>query len=251
MAINRQKIAEHRKRSLPITLSSLSVTTAGNLEERKNQIRERIISGYGVIWGSINEHKERFVKGAFAKSIKDLGPGTTSAYKIKFTDRHGKSCALFAELIEDEIGLFFRTSPLDKVSWADDLLVQFESGTLNNFSIRFRHMWDKVEWDEENNCLVIIEARLYEIAGVDIPSDMETYALRSQEEVEYLNEDVEDFIESLPRSKHLDARKIFARCLALANSIEPQTIIDALKAEKKPQEERGIDLNYLTKNFKL
>lgn len=241
------KIEEFKKKVTPISYFNV------NISERKSSdfetlLDKRIIAGYGVIWGSKNGHQEKFVKGAFAKSISDMGPSSQSAFKIKFRDRHGKSCSLFAELSEDQIGLYFKTSPLDNVSWSNDLLVQIKSGTINNFSIGFRHIWDKVEWDEEDDTLIILEARLFEISAVDVPSDLETYCLRSAEDINLLQDDVESFIEDLPNSKKLAARHIFTRCMSLKVE-EPQDAKQRALQNNKPTE-IGIDYNYLFDNLK-
>lgn len=248
------KINEFQKREAPINYSNLAINSLGELvaavsilEKRESLLKDRIVQGYGVIWGSRNDYGEKFVKGCFAKSISEQGPDANSTYQIKFRDRHGNSCALFVELTEDEIGLYFKTKPLDKVKWCDDLLVQLESGTINNFSIGFKHMWDKVEWDEEDDSLINLEARLFEISAVDIPSDLKTYAVRSHEEPEYLRDDVEDFILSLPKSKHLEARKIFTRCMTLDHK-EPTLEERKLLLSKKPPK-TGLDLNYLISKF--
>jgi len=242
------KIEEFKKRSTPISYFNV------NISERKSTdfdklIDQRIIEGYGVIWGSRNGHGEKFVKGAFAKSISEMGPGAKSNFKIKFRDRHGKSCSLFAELIEDEIGLYFKTVPLDNVPWANDLLVQIKSGTINNFSVGFRHIWDKVEWEDETDSLIILEARLFEISGVDIPSDLETYCLRGLEDIEELQEDVENFISDLPNSQKLKARHIFTRCMSLKDQ-EPLDAKQRALENVKPTE-IGIDYKYLIDNLKF
>ena len=148
--VNKRQIQEKIKnlqlRKKPIEYSYLSVNAQGKISERKingkSALDERVVEGYGVLWGQKNSHGEKFVKGAFAKSIDELGPKSNSNYKIKFRDRHGKTCSLFEEIYEDEIGLFFRTKPLDDVSWANDVLTQLRSGSLNNFSIGFNHVGD-------------------------------------------------------------------------------------------------------------
>ena len=190
------------------------------------------------------------MKGAFAKSIDELGPKSNSNYKIKFRDRHGKTRSLFEEIYEDEIGLFFRTKPLDDVSWANDVLTQLRSGSLNNFSIGFNHVWDKVEWDDEDDCLVCLECNLFEISVVDIPSDMSTYAIRSVEP-EYLADDVEDFIVTLPKSKQLEARRLFAICMTLP---QQEPIINDRnhskdKSRQKKKSKNSIDLSYVLNNL--
>lgn len=243
-----KKIEEKKKSCTPISYFSLSVNESGKLEERKKALDEGYIEGYAVIWGQKNAHDEKFVKGAFAKSIRENGPESEAQYKIKYTDRHGKSCCLMGELREDDIGLYFKTKKMDDVQWAKDQLTQVRSGTINNFSIGFRHVWDMVEWDDEENCMINLEARLFEIGGVDIPSDTATYAIRSQEEIEYLNDDVEDFIITLPKSKQLEARKIFTRCMSLIETESLDITKRALK-DKKPVE-AGLDYDYLISNLK-
>lgn len=244
------KIKELQLRAKPINYSSVGVNQMGQLAERSSLLDQRIVEGYGCIWGSKNDYGEIFVKGCFSKSIEDLGPGSNSNYQIKFRDNHGKACALFEVLKEDEIGLYFKTKPLDAVEWCDELLVQLRSGTINNFSNGFKYVWDRIEYNAEEDALMMIEARLFEISAVVIPSDMETFAIRSMEEPEYLADDVEDFIVSLPRSKQLEARKIFTRCMSPIEKITPLEARQQAPGPEAPAK-TGIDYNYLTKNFKL
>lgn len=242
MSRRNHKIDQFRKTAAPIAYNNVVID-----KRSASLLEDRVVEGYGVIWGTRNAHGEKFTKGCFAKSINEQGPGSGSNYQIKFRDEHGKVCSLFAELKEDEIGLYFRTVPLDDVQWANDLLVQLKSGSINNFSLGFRFIWDKVEWDEETDSLVVLEAKLFEISAVAIPSDTTTFAIRSEEEIEYLQEDTEDFILSLPKSKQLEARKIITRNISLASQKEPLkvTIPKALKKKAKPV----IDYSYLNKNF--
>lgn len=236
------KILELKRRSTPISYSSVVIDERGSLQDRKSLLSQRIVAGYGSIWMNKNQHDEKFVKGAFSKSINENGPEANSNYKIKFKDRHGKAVSLLANLTEDEVGLYFRSKPLDKVSWADDLLTQIESGTINNFSIGFRHDWDMVEWDEQDDCLLVMGARLFEISAVDTPSDMETCVVRSSGEFEYLKDDVDDFINSLPRNLQLEARKIITRCMSLVDE-EPQGVKRSALEVIEPTDVKSI-LNY-------
>lgn len=243
-------------RSLPIEYSSLSVDSQGDIVERKlngkNLLDQRIVEGYGVIWGNINSHLERFIQGCFAKSIKENGPNSNANYQIKFRDEHGRACSLFEELKEDEIGLYFRTKPLDAVPWCDHLLTQLRSKTINNFSLGFRPDYEKVSWDDEDECIDIREGRCFEISATAIPSDMETYAKRSREK-EYVNDDVEDFILTLPRSKQLEARRLFSECMTLTTE-EPIKIIENHSRERsRPNEKKKPSINYraISKQIKI
>lgn len=251
MTTLQSKIKELKQRSAPISYSTVSVNEMGKLETRTSNLDKRIIEGYAVIWGSKNDYGEKFIKGAFSKSINERGPGNNSNYEIKFLFQHNQAdpLSLFDELKEDEIGLYFRTKPLDEVPSADRVVKQIRSGTLNNFSMGFDFVWDKIEYDSEDDSLIMKEAALFEISVVSIPSDMATFAIRSKEQLEELHDDTEDFIKSLPRKNQLEARQIFARHRSLAK-IEPleqrQTALD----DHEPVE-TGIDYDFLKNNFKL
>lgn len=246
-----QKIKEIKQRAAPINYNSLSVNDMGEMETRINLLDQNIIEGYAVIWGKPNDYGEKFIKGAFAKSINERGPGRNSTYEIKFLYQHNQADALslFEVIEERELGLYFRTKPLDDVDSAKRAIKQVRSGTLNNFSIGFDFIWDQIEIDKADDTLVIKEAKLFEISLVSIPADMNTYAIRSKEQLEELHDDTEDFIKSLPRKQQLEARQIFARHKSLVN-IEPlEQRAKALK-EKEPTE-TGLDYNYLLTNLKF
>jgi uncharacterized protein len=228
------RIEQLKQRELPINYRTLAIDKSGKL----TGLAERVVSGYGVIWSSVNDYREQFVKGAFTQSIEQNGPNSQSAYKIKLRDRHGKAVALMAELTQDEIGLKFKSAPLDNVQWADDLLTQIESGTINNFSIGFKYDWGAVEIDDNDN-MIIKNARLFEISAVDVPSDTGTFAIRSMEPVGL--PEVEEFIKSLPKANRLEARVIITRAM---QSGKPISISDSKPTKKE------LNLNYLLKNFK-
>lgn len=243
------KIQELKKRAAPIAYSSTVVTADGKLQERTSLLDKRVVEGYGCIWGGTNLHQERFFKGAFKRSIEENGPGSNAAYQIKFRDEHGRACALFDVLEEDEIGLYFRTKPLDDVSWADDMLVQLRSGTIANFSNGFKYIFDErsIKWNEKDEVIDIFNARLFEISGTAIPSDMETFAIRSLGNDD-LFELTEDFIKTLPRQNQLEARRIFAIQKSLAE-VEARNINLEDLQTSKPTEKKGIDYNYLINNI--
>lgn len=241
-----QKIHERKSNAKPINYNFVA-TSQFSLETRSGLLDQRIVEGYGCIWGSKNQHGEIFTRGCFAKSIQEHGPNTNAAYQIKFRDEHGRVCSLFEVLKENEIGLYFRTVPLDNVQWANDLLVQLKSGSINNFSNGFKFLWDKVKYDEATDSIVVIEARLFEISAVAIPSDMQTFALRSIDEPEYLEEETEEFINTLPKSKQLECRKLITRYISLYKNVP----FSSEKAPGQvPPKVDGIDYNYLITHLK-
>lgn len=244
------KIQELKSLAAPINYRYAEIGQSATLEKRSSLLDERIVEGYGFIWGQKNLHNERFFKGAFERSIRENGPNSGAAYQLKFRNRHGYSLALFDELIEDEIGLYFRTKPLDKVAGADDVLTQLRSGTLNNFSGGFNYVFElnSMKWNDIEDCIDIFNARLFEISVEDIPSDLSTYAKRSIEDEDELFDDTEEFIKSLPRRQQLEARHIFARHKSLNNVESLDEKLKVLNVAK-PIEERAIDYDYLIKNL--
>lgn len=210
------------------------------------------MKGYAVRWGIPNEYREVFIKGAFAKSIRENGPGSNANYELKFLNQHKQSepLSLFAVLKEDDYGLYFETVPLDDIDTADKVLKQLASRTLNNFSIGFDYIWEQMEYDEANDWIIMKEARLFEISVVSIPADMGTFAMRSRpEQLEDLYDDTEDFIDLLPRKLRGQAREIFARHKSLI-AIGPSTdSTETPNGSEEPKSEkvhkRKLNLNYL------
>jgi uncharacterized protein len=244
------KIQELKRRAAPISYSAVSVNEFGELQERVSLLDERIVEGYAIIWGSKNLHGEVFVKGCCAKSIRERGPGSNSNYQIKFLNQHNQDdpLSLFEELKEDDIGLYFRTKPLDTIESADRLLIQLRSGTINNFSHGWDYIWDKIEWSDELEAILIKEIDLFEISAVTIPSGLETFAIRSKDDIVTLHDDIEDFINILPRKNQLQARKLFALQKSLIPT-EPFEQRNITLGKDKPTE-KGIDYRSLTEHIK-
>lgn len=249
MSILKTKLQELKRRAAPINYSTIAVNESGKLEVTE----DRVIKGYLIKWNNKNFYNEKVIKGACSKSIKERGPNSKANYKITFLWQHKQDdpLALFAKLTEDDYGLYFETEPLDDVPNADRAIKQIKSGTLNQFSIGFDYIWDKIEWDEKDECLMLLEIDLFEGSIVTIGADAGTHAIRSVEQLEDLHDDIEDFINTLPRKDRLQARKLFALQKSLIN-VEPleQRKI-ALKKENKPTKKvvNGIDYNYLLKNY--
>lgn len=245
-----------RKKADPIKYSSTSVNAAGQLIGAKTAVSDfdkRIIRGYAIIWGQKNLNGEIFVKGCCAKSIRERGPQSNSQYKIKFLNQHKQSeaMALFNVLEEDDHGLYFETVPLDDVDWANDAITQLRSGTLNNFSHGWDYIWDKIEWDDVNEAIVLLEIDLYELSVVTIPSGMETYCIRSMEDQEDMNTDILTFINQLPRAHRLEARRLFTLQKSLVKNEPFEQRNTTLDTNKPTEKVSDIDYNYLINNLKL
>lgn len=246
-----KKIAELKLRALPINTTQVAIKQRGEITSNfEDDLNNRIISGYLLVWGSVNMHGEMFLRGCCAKSINERGPASNANYKITFLNQHDTTepLCVFAELVEDGYGLRFRSKPLDDVPWADHVLTQVRSGTLNQFSAGFDYVWDKIEWDEQNDCIVCKEIDLFEGSIVTIASELNTMVCRSIEQAELLFDEIESHIKTLPRKDQLSTRQYFAKLKSLVDLEPLEQRAKALK-ETEPKQESAINFKYLIDNF--
>ena len=127
-------------------------------------------------WADIQDwegvFRERFLEGAFAKTIKE------SRDKIKVMFNHGfdfwvgeNSLGVPRKLEEQERGLWGETPLLDTDYNRDRIRPQLESGALDGQSIRFSVMQESWNFDTEDDVpeRSITEAKLYEFGPVTWP----------------------------------------------------------------------------------
>lgn len=251
------QIAERKLASGPINYRAIAINAQGELVERESNLDKRIIEGYAVIYGEPNMHREIFLKGAYEKTIREHGPGSGSPFEIKFNHGHNvnEPLALFDVLEERDLGLYFRTKPLEESPEADKLIRKIRSGLINNFSQEFLPVWEpgKVEYNEERDAIVFKEVKLFGIGAVGTPSDTRTFAIRSAEDLELLNDETEDFIKSLPRKFQLEARQLFTRHKSLGDFEPLKEKLRALEQVEEPKpddvKKRGINYSFLIKNL--
>ena len=247
-----RRIAEFKLRAAPVNYAYVPVNQRGQITTNfLEDLDKRIISGYLITWNTVNMHGEMFIRGCCAKSIQDRGPNSVANYKLTFLNQHDTTEALaqFDELVEDEIGLRFRTKPLDPVPWADYVLAQVRSGTLNQFSPGFDYIWDKIEWDDKNDCIVCKEIDLFEGSIVTIASDQNTFVIRSAEKQEEFFDEIEAFIGTLPRKNQLQARQYITKLKSLIDFQPDQQRTKPLETDKPKKEAASIDYNYLINNL--
>lgn len=242
------KIQALRLKAQPInSLSGSYVDAEGNLQLIDLRLKvvdegERILEGYLAVFGVKDMSGETCVKGCFAKSINERGPGSKSKYKVVMLWQHimSEPIGQFLELKEDDYGLYFKAK-LDPIPTADRCLIQVKSGTINQFSFGYDYVWDKVRYDEATDSIMLLEVELYEGSAVTIGCNMETYAIKSAEDIisakEELDYETEDFIKALPRSKQLELRQLITKHISLAK-IKPTK--EKLKSLKKKQADEGI-----------
>ena len=218
------KIKELQLRSLPANELRYEES-----KDYKLKVQDRTVKGYLVVWGVRDTHGTTFVKGSCTKSIKERGPNSSAYQKILFLWQHrgDEPIGQFTVLEEDDYGLYFE-AVLDEIPEGERALIQINSGTLNQFSIGFRYLWDRMEYDEEEDLIVIYECHLLEGSVVTFASNDQTHAVRSIEQLHeqktILDDDTEFFIRGLPKNKQLELRQLITRHVSLA-TIRPETFI--------------------------
>jgi len=244
------KILERKLASGNIMKTEAVSTSVAKPEDFLSLLDKRQVRGYSSIWTSKNSHDERFLKGAYSKSVQERGPESNSQQPIKFLRQHnsGDVLSLFEELYEDEIGLGFKTKALDPVDSADRVLIQLRSGSLNNYSNGFLPIWKTATYDDKTDTIIYPEVKLFEISVVGLASDSETFTCRTLEEFneEQLNlsDEIEYYIKSLPRAQQLEARFLFTRQKALYEQKPKQSL-----HTKEPPKAKSINYDYLLQNL--
>lgn len=129
--------------------------------------KKGIVTGYFADFDSIDSDGDIIRKGAFTRSISDLGPKSRKP-RIKHLLNHDISQPLgvLVELKEDERGLYYE-SKLGTHSLGEDFIKMVESGLVTEHSIGFKTMkynqlkpWN--EWKEGEAARELTDLKLYE-----------------------------------------------------------------------------------------
>jgi|SRR5580765_3803069 len=245
------KIKELQLRVKPITYSGsrAMVQYADDAAAPEDQpidfkvsITDRQVKGYLAVWGIEDTYGTIFLKGSCTKSINERGPASASKQKIAFLWMHDQCDPMgqFTTLKEDDYGLYFEAT-LDDVPTGERALRQITSGTLNQFSIGFDYLWDRVEYDEDLDAVIIKECILMEGSVVTFGSNPETYAMRSTEQLasdkEQLMDETNEFIRTLPMSKRLELRQLITRHISLAEALKPSPDKEHTPENSSPMED--------------
>lgn len=235
-----------RQSRKPVEYKAMAVETDGTLVSQDS----RTISGYAAVFGNIDSARDMIIKGAFSKSINERGPASATNRKVAYLFMHDMADPIgkLTELKEDDFGLYFE-AVLDKIPQADRVLEQLKSGTLNQFSIGYQYVWDKMEWDEEKECFVCKELNLFEISVVTLGcNEMTVFSGMKSEQLEseanQLHRDTEKVLKGLPNDTQYAVRQLIAKHIALAEA-EPLDK-EALKNDKP-----HFDVNAALKTIKI
>jgi HK97 family phage prohead protease len=213
----------------------------------------RLLKQYFAIWNVKDDLGCIPIKGCFKKSIEERGPNTNSTFKIVVLWCHDQRDPLCIPTVlkEDEIGLYAEYVP-DPVPSGDRCVTQVRSGTINQGSYGFNYVWDKMEWDDNLEGIIMKEANLFEISPVSIASQRETFAVRNADGTytdPYLDEETEELIKLVPRKHQLEIRSLIDRHISLAKA-QPLELRQKTLGESKPKQV-GIDYTALANRFSL
>ena len=236
------KIKELRKFATPVISTRAFVDEQGNLVslDLKLTTDDRTVRGYLAVWGIKDTYGTIFIRGCCAKSIQERGPESNAKNKIIHLWQHrlDEPIGQFTKLVEDDYGLYFEAI-YDDVPTAERALRQIKSGTLNQYSVGFSYVWDKMVFDENADAILLQEIELYEGSVVTRASNPETFTIRSEnmeQEKQLLDEETEDYIKSVPRARQLELRQLISRHISLAK-VEPiEQRQQSLKDKDKPNE---------------
>ena len=250
MAVLHEKIRQLRLRANPVSYNSVASS-----ESRAAVTDDLEGEAYFCVWGVRDTYGTMFMKGCASRSINARGPNSNSNQKILMCWQHDPKdpIAQFVSITEDDYGLKarWRFDDPEAVPNAKRAYSQIRSGTINGYSIAFDYVWDKMEYDEKTDSIIIKEIELFQMDPVTWPSISETYTVRSKDEydknLELLQEETSDFIKSIPRKQQLELRQLISRHKTLAN-IDP-ALLKPLDATDPDEVRDVINFTSLIKLF--
>jgi HK97 family phage prohead protease len=203
----------------------------------------RKVSGMLASFGNIDDGRDMLLKGCFAKSITEHGPNSDSDRKISFLWGHDEKDPIgrFTALEETDKGLYFEAD-IDDVPSGNRALKQYASGTLNQHSIGFSYVWDKMEYIEDGDFFMVKEVKLYEGSAVAFGMNERTPFLGFKSLVNDadLMQQIENDLTTMSPASKSQTRKLIQKILSLRKDEPPQ----ALKQEP-------INYNKLIQSFKI
>ena len=149
----------------------MSYKCAGGSVKDVDTSKKRI-AGYLTAFGNVDHDNDVGVKGMFEKTIKERGPqGKNEIFFLnqhQWREPHGK----FAELKEDDHGLYFVSNPLPDTTWSKDAMELYATGIINEHSYGFHVV--KAEYDYTSKINTLHEVKLYEGSNVTLGANSET-----------------------------------------------------------------------------
>jgi HK97 family phage prohead protease len=237
-----------------------SYETKGAFEIKDVNSEDRTVVMYLSKFGNIDSDNDIIRQGAFAKSIMEHGPNSTSNRKIAFLRYHDweKPIGKFLELTEDSYGLR-GVAQLGTSTLGEDAFKDYSEGIIREHSIGFRYVSDKIKWVEDLSYPLggyydITEVKLWEGSAVTFGANSETFvvdvAKTAQErmaEAQKISERLETVIKAIKNGQGTDERimnlemqaKMYQSQLVSLASAEP--FVKEHSEANEPNTEKGID----------
>lgn len=178
----------------------------------------RTVVGYLSAFDKLDSDNDVIRSGAFKKSLQERGIESSSNRQIAHLRNHDweHQIGKFTELYEDNFGLKF-VSKLGRSTKGNDALLDYQDGILNEHSIGFNYVKDKISEVEDSNnphgkFYEIIEVKLWEGSGVTFGANEFTPVLdasKSLLESDYLlklNNEMQSLIGAIKNGKGTDDR---------------------------------------------
>lgn len=214
------------------------------------EVSGRKVSGYLASFNNKDSDGDIILKGAFAKSINERGVNSVTARKIAYCYMHdiSKPIGRFTTLVEDEKGLYFEAE-LDNIPLANDVLEQYKSGTLNQHSVGYRNVRNKMEFSKELDAMLLKEVDLFEGSVVTLGANENTpfMGLKSEEVESYeeeLRRETEQVLKHIPFEEQFKIRQLISKHIAL---IEAEPIKPTLP-ENEPLQ-KAVDWSFIINNL--
>lgn len=218
------------------------ITKSISFKEFSYDGNSRTIKGYAAVFGNKDKSGDILIKGCFSKSISERGPESNAKDKIihlwmhKMDEPVGKITALK----EDEKGLYFEAE-ISNIPLGDRYIEQLKDGTLNQFSIGYEYVWDKMEYDSERDAFIIKEVILYEISVVSIGCNGETEFLgfkSNENPYENFSKEVRESLKGIEKKEMI--LQLISKAISLGSLGKPR---EALATQRAEAGEKGIFKN--------
>jgi hypothetical protein len=156
----------------------------------------------------------------------------------------------FKELYETDRGLE-AVGRIDETPLGDETLIQIQNKTLNQHSIGFQYVWDKIDYSEKDEAFIVKEINLWEgslvILGVNENTPvLEVRGKEFDDQVTEVMADLEKHLKGIEYKSQYDLRRIFSKVLALVEHATSQPDKSTLKPEIKP-----VNWEYIAKAIQL
>ena len=184
---------------------------------------EHIILVKFANFGNKDSAGDILIKGCFAKSIKDSGPGSATNRKIAFVWQHDFADPIgrILSIEEREDGAYaeVKLSNFDAVPNAKRAWFQLKDGDINQFSFGFNYVWDKMEYDEALDAFIVKEVVLHEISVVTAGANEETAFVGA---VKSLPDAIKVMSDALNAASLEEKMKIKKQIIETLNAAEPE-----------------------------